>query len=135
MYSAHAPNAYELTAKADTNWSERRSTVGFAIMLAGASINPASRRQHCITMSSTEAKLVGLADCAIELIHVDNTLHHIRYRRKGPIKVGTDNKGAHTIFATGSLRHRTLDTSTASCSRCANFAVPAWSQSSGSLRS
>ena len=100
-YSAHAPNAYELTAKADTNWSERRSATGFAIMLAGASINPASlthsRRQHCITMSSTEAELVGLADCAIELIHVDGTLHHIGYRRKGPIKVGTDNKGAHDL--------------------------------------
>ena len=96
-YSAHAPNAYELTARADTNWSEWRSTTGFAIMLAGASINPASRRQHCITMSSTEAELVGLADCAIELIHVDGTLHHIGYRRKGPIKVGTDNKGAHDL--------------------------------------
>ena len=36
MYSAHAPNAYELTARADTNWSEWRSTTGFAIMLAGA---------------------------------------------------------------------------------------------------
>ena len=96
-YSAHAPNADKLFARADSNWSERRSTTGFGVFLAGAAINPLSRRQHCITMSSTEAELVALADAAIELIHVDATLWHIGHRRDAPIEVGTDNKGAHDL--------------------------------------
>ena len=39
-YSAHAPNAYKLFARADSNWSERRSTTGIGVFLAGANINP-----------------------------------------------------------------------------------------------
>ena len=51
-----------------------RSTTGFCIMLAGAAITSVSRRQHCITMSSCEAELVALADCAIELISTSSEL-------------------------------------------------------------
>ena len=47
-----------------------RSTTGYIIMLAGAAIVAASRRQHCITMSSCEAELVALCDAAIELLHI-----------------------------------------------------------------
>ena len=39
QYSAHVPDAYTLCARADSNWSERRSTTGFVIFLAGAAIN------------------------------------------------------------------------------------------------
>ena len=94
-YSAQSPHARTLRARADSNWSERRSTTGWAIFLAGGAINTASRRQHCITMSSCEAELVALAECAIELIHVDGMLVRIGHVRDGPISVGTDNKGAH----------------------------------------
>jgi hypothetical protein len=97
QYSAHVPNAYTLRARADSNWSERRSTTGFVIFLAGAGFNCCSRRQHCITMSSCEAELVALAELAIELIHTDAMLEHVGYRREGPIAAGTDNKGAYDL--------------------------------------
>ena len=96
-YSAHAPKANVLRAYADSNWSERRSTTGFVIFLAGGAINCASRRQHCITMSSCEAELVALAELAIELIHVSAMTAHIGLSRSGPISVYTDNKGAHDL--------------------------------------
>ena len=54
-YSSRATDAGVLRCYADSNWSETRSTTGFVIMLAGAAIAHASKRQHCITMSSTEA--------------------------------------------------------------------------------
>ena len=69
-YSKHAPNAFKLSALADSNWRHTRSTSGFCIFLAGASISSCCRRQGCIAMSSTEAELVVLAECAIELICV-----------------------------------------------------------------
>ena len=97
QYSAHVRDAYTLRARADSNWSERRSTTGFVIFLAGAGFNSCSRRQHCITMSSCEAELVALAELAIELIHVDAMLEHVGYRREGPIAAGTDNKGAYDL--------------------------------------
>jgi hypothetical protein len=95
-YSAHSPEASTLCARADSNWSERRSTTGLVIFLAGAAINSASRRQHCISLSSCEAELIALAEVAIELVHADWMLEH-GHRRTGPIAVGTDNKGAYDL--------------------------------------
>ena len=96
-YSKHAPRAGELYALADANWRETRSTSGFVIFLGGAGISCCCRRQGCISMSSTEAELVALADCAIELIAVKGVLESLGYVVDGPISVGTDNKGAFDL--------------------------------------
>ena len=48
-------------------------------------------------MSSTEAELVALADCAIELISVMGVLAFVGYVFDGAISVGTDNKGAYDL--------------------------------------
>ena len=74
-YSKHADNVAKLRAFADSNWAVTRSTTGYTIMLAGAGIGSVSRRQHCISMSSCEAELNALAECAIELRHVSATLN------------------------------------------------------------
>ena len=54
-FSAHVPGAAKLRAYADANWTTTRSTTGYVIMLAGAAIVHASRRQHCIARSTCEA--------------------------------------------------------------------------------
>ena len=64
-YSKHADHAATLRAFADSNWAVTRSTTGYTIMLAGASIGSVSRRQHCIAVSSCEAELYALAECAV----------------------------------------------------------------------
>ena len=48
-------------------------------------------------MSTTEAELVALADCAIELIYVKNLLEFIGYEWTEPISVETDIKGAYDL--------------------------------------
>ena len=64
------------------------SVGGFCMLLAGGVINCKSSRQHCITMSSCEAELVALADCAIELIHVIGVLKFLGHDlTKEPIEV------------------------------------------------
>ena len=55
------------------------------------------RRQGFIAMSTTEAELVALAACAIELIYIKGLLEFIGYCVEGPIKVETDNKGAYDL--------------------------------------
>jgi hypothetical protein len=86
-----------LRCYADSNWTETRSTTGFVIVLAGGSVLHASKRQHCITMSSTEAELVALCDCAIELIYVKELVGFLGHDLDGAIEVFTDNKGAYDL--------------------------------------
>jgi hypothetical protein len=96
-YSKHAPKAHKLFARADSNWGVTRSTTGFVIFLGGAGINCASRRQHCISMSSCEAELIALAELAIELIHVSATCAFAGLHIEEAISVATDNKGAYDL--------------------------------------
>ena len=82
---------------ADANWRPTRPTSGFVIFLAGGAIASCCRRQTCIAMSTTEAELVALADCAIELIYMKNLLEFVGYEWDEPIQVETDNKGAYDL--------------------------------------
>ena len=96
-YSKHAPNAGKLFARADSNWREVRSTSGFCIFLGGSVISHRCIRQKCISMSSTEAELVALAECAIELLHVIGLVRFLGLKIDGPVEVETDNKGAFDL--------------------------------------
>ena len=48
-------------------------------------------------MSTTEAELVALADCAIELLYIKTLLEFIGFEITGAILVETDSKGAHDL--------------------------------------
>ena len=120
--SRHAPRAHELYARADANWRTTRSTSGFCIFLAGAAIGHYCGRQGCIAMSTTEAELVALAACAVELIFMIDLLRFIGFDNGGPVRVETDNKGAYDLCH----RYSTRGTSTASSTRCASCAVRRW---------
>ena len=96
-YSRHAPNASTLRARADSNWRTTRSTSGYHIDLGGACIAHCCRRQGCISMSTTEAELVALADCAIELLYIRMLLEFVGFRVSGAVLVETDSKGAHDL--------------------------------------
>ena len=96
-YSKFAEGADEIKAYADSDWGTTRSTTGFCIMLGGASIAHGSRRQHCITMSSCEAELVALCECAMELVYISQLLSFIGLPIVKAIKCFTDNKGAHDL--------------------------------------
>jgi len=96
-YSAHAEEARKLIVYADANWSVTRSTTGFCILLAGGAVATASRRQHCITMSTCEAELVALADAAIELLYIKGLAEFIGHKDDDPIEVRTDSKSAYDL--------------------------------------
>ena len=48
-------------------------------------------------MSSCEAELNALAECAIELIHVSAMLAHIGHEQESTIECSTDNKAAYDL--------------------------------------
>ena len=66
-------------------------------MLAGASIGSVSRRQHCIALSSCEAELYALAECAVELLHVLAMLDFIGHEQESATEVFADNKAAYDL--------------------------------------
>ena len=96
-YSAHVADAGKLKCYADSDWSTTRSTTGYCIMLAGSVVSQASRRQHCISMSSCEAELIALADAAIELLYISAVCSFIGWPTDGAIEVCTDNKAAYDL--------------------------------------
>ena len=56
--------------------------------------------QGCIAMSTTEAELVALAQCAIEMIYIISLLNFIGYVCKGDVMVETDNKWIGHLWST-----------------------------------
>ena len=96
-YCKNAPRAAELYALCDANWTTTRSVSGGCFMLGGSAVSTFYRSQHCITMSSTEAELYALAECAIELLYFIGLLEFIGHKIDGAVSVGTDNKGAYDL--------------------------------------
>ena len=66
-------------------------------MLAGGVVMAASRRQHCIAMSSTEAELIALGDLALELLYVRGLAESLGLDVTEAIETFTDNKGAYDL--------------------------------------
>ena len=108
IYLARSPNlgttftgkgdgAAKLVAYADSNWGETRSTTGYVVKLANGTVSAASRRQHCISMSSCEAELYALAECAIELLQLIGVINFIGHELELPVQVYTDNKAAYDL--------------------------------------
>ena len=67
-YSRHAPNAARLEWWTDSDWAVRRSTTGGTGQLAGASVMAQSRRQDCVTGSSTHAEVVAASSNSNDLL-------------------------------------------------------------------
>ena len=56
-YDGDAPNASALEAACDSDWATAHSTSGWCTMYANAAVGYASKRQHSISLSSTEAEI------------------------------------------------------------------------------
>ena len=95
--AAFERDARQLSGRCDSDWHTRRSTTGLYVKLAGGAVVHASRRQHCITMSSCEAELVGLADTSIELIHTIGVLTFLGHEVPSAVEVCTDSKAAYDL--------------------------------------
>eukprot|EP00965_Chrysotila_dentata_P078574 2589275-Pleurochrysis_carterae.AAC.1 len=56
----------QLIAYSDSDWAVAHSITGFCIMYGGAAASYSSKRQHCISISSTEAEIVAASHTAAE---------------------------------------------------------------------
>eukprot|EP00965_Chrysotila_dentata_P161247 5324762-Pleurochrysis_carterae.AAC.1 len=56
----------ELVAYSDSDWAVAHSTTGFCVTYGGVAIFFGSKRQHCISLSSTKAEIVAASHTAAE---------------------------------------------------------------------
>jgi hypothetical protein len=92
----------ELVAYCDADWGttdyyQRRSVSGYVIMLAGAPISWASRRQKLTALSSTEAEYIALSECLREVLYLRKLMTELGFPPSGPTKIYCDNEAAIAI--------------------------------------
>ena len=71
-----------LSVFCDANYAkkeaDRRSVSGVAVMYGGVAVSATSRTQHCVTLSTTEAEYVAMADGVNEGLYIEAVLSFLR---------------------------------------------------------
>jgi hypothetical protein len=106
-------NTENLFVFTDSNYQDRalqgdgRSTSGYAVYLAGGLISWSSRRQHCVTTSSTESEYIGQANAIKQIVSAVQFILELRLPIIHlPIKLYADNLSAQSLAYKPSARPR-----------------------------
>eukprot|EP00965_Chrysotila_dentata_P111313 3680542-Pleurochrysis_carterae.AAC.1 len=82
----------QLVAYSDSDWAVAHLTTGFCITYVGAAASYGSKRQHCISLSSTEAEF--LPHTAAEVIYLHGLLAEMGFEQRHATPMYVDNSGA-----------------------------------------
>lgn len=101
----------KLIGYADANWAEdrsdRKSNKGYIFKLAGGCISWACRKQTCVSLSSTEAEYVALAEACQEGIWIIRLLEDIKFGHNSPLTMYEDNQSCIKMIENRRFSHRT----------------------------
>jgi hypothetical protein len=79
----------------DSDWAadldSRRSHTGYVLMFAGGAVSWKSRRQDCVSLSTSEAEYVAASQCGQEVVYLRAILHDFGFPPTGPTRVYEDN--------------------------------------------
>ena len=85
-------NTLYATADADhAGADDRRSVSGWAVLLAGAAVTWASKRQPVTAISSTESEFYSVSLCALDCVYLRRILSILGYTQMEPTKIAQDN--------------------------------------------
>jgi hypothetical protein len=99
----------------DADWAgdrnDRKSTNGYVFLLNGTPISWCSKKQQCVTLSSTEAEYVGLCAAAREAVYLRGLLEELGYPQSEPTVIYEDNQSAiaQTDHSTNFSRSKHVD--------------------------
>jgi hypothetical protein len=92
--SADGQQTNKLNASADADHAgadDRRSVSGWCVMLNGAMISWASKRQPVTAISSTESEFNSVSQCAVECVYLRRLMEQIGYTQSSPTPIAQDN--------------------------------------------
>ena len=101
--------ANALTASADADHAggdDRRSVSGWAVMLNGAMISWASKRQPVTAVSSTESEFYAVSQCAIECVYLRRVMELLGFQQTGPTPIAQDNYACICLTKGARMYHK-----------------------------
>ncbi len=79
----------------DSDWAadldRRRSRTDYILMLTGGDVSWKSRRQDCVSLSTSEAEYVAASQCGQEVVYLREILRDFGFPPTGPTRVYEDN--------------------------------------------
>lgn len=99
-----------LTGYADSDWAgdtlDRKSNTGYLFKINGSLISWASKKQNCVSLSSTEAEYVALAETCQEAIWLKQLLKDFRCEVNNMI-INEDNQGCIKLLNQDKINSKT----------------------------
>jgi hypothetical protein len=92
--SDDAQEANNLNASADADHAgvdDRRSLSRWCVMLNGAMISWASKRQPVTAINSPESEFYSVSQCTVECVYLHRLMEQIGYAQKSPTLIAQDN--------------------------------------------
>ena len=93
-----ASSKCSITGYSDADWANdvdtKRSTSGYAFQINGSTISWCSKRQSCVTRSSTEAEYVALSHATQEIVWLRRLPDDIGEKQAQTSTINEDNQGA-----------------------------------------
>jgi hypothetical protein len=107
-YSLERHRGFEVYTDADLAGCDdtSRSTTGSVVLFAGSPIFWRSKRQKCVTRSSTEAELVSLDQTVFDVLRITNLAFELGLVEKQPITIHCDNESVIKLISSDRSTHR-----------------------------
>ena len=127
--SADPRVANVLTASADADHGgadDRRSVSGWVVMLDGAMVSWASKRQPVTAISSTESEFYSVSQCAMECVYLRRVMALLGYEQHGPTLIAQDHYACICLTQDAKMYHKAkhIDTRVYRVRELANGSAP-----------
>ena len=110
-YVRDAPGGRRYVHWSDSDWAVRRSTTGGTGQLAGASVQATSRKQDCVSGSSTHAEIIAASTNSNDVVWARGYLSEIGLPQDDPSEFNVDAANVitlvHNFIASKLTRHIT----------------------------
>lgn len=101
MVYKREPNDLNLIGYADADWAndinDRKSISGYVFKLFGSTVSWASRKQLCVTVSSTEAEYIALCEASKEALWLKGLVNDFNIFQINYVSIFEDNQGCMRI--------------------------------------
>ena len=99
----------KIVAYVDSDWCMKNSTAGWCANIAGGPVLFASKKEKCVSLSSTEAEIIAASMAACDIIYVRMLLELMGLACEGPTVLFVDNQGVVDLsrdpMSTTSMKH------------------------------